>query len=54
MNYEGRGPGRGRVAATPGRQLVCDKMLQQQQEGTKPNSNIFTQVEDVGMGERAL
>lgn len=40
----------GRVGATSGRQLVCDKMLQRQQEDTKPNSNIFAQVEDLGSG----
>lgn len=44
----------GRVGAASGRQLVCDKVLQGQQEGAKPHSNIFTQVEDLGMGERAL
>ena len=31
-----------------GRWLVCDKMLQQQQEGSKPNSSIFKQVEAGG------
>lgn len=40
----------GRAGATSGRQLVCDKMLQRQQEDTKPNSNIFAQVEDFGSG----
>lgn len=40
----------GRVGATSGRQLVRDKMLQRQQEDTKPNSNIFAQVEDLGSG----
>lgn len=40
----------GRVGTISGRQLVCDKMLQRQQEDTKPNSNIFAQVEDLGSG----
>lgn len=43
-----------RVGVTSGRQLVRDKMLPWQHEGTKPNSYIFTQVEDLGREWSAL
>lgn len=54
VSCDGGGPGSGQGGCSSGRQLVRDEMLQRPQEGTRPNSNIFAQVEDLGVGECAL